>query len=249
MTRGPRLLPLVAFAALCLVGLKLAGLMFGGGYVLSGVAPATAQSGSSPASAQSAPAPAEAPSEPKAEAKPAVAAAQPDAPAQAEEPVAAAVTGPMAGTTKSEMDVLESLALRRKALDQREREMLLRENLLKVAEDKVEARISELKAIEARIESELKRQDEERKAQHDRLVQMYTAMKPKDAATIFNRMNLEVLTALASEMSPRAVSAILAEMEPAMAQRLTQELASRSPKPDTAQGKAELPKIVGRGPS
>ena len=39
-----RLLQLVAFAAFCLFLLKTAGLVFSGGYVLSGPAPANAQS-------------------------------------------------------------------------------------------------------------------------------------------------------------------------------------------------------------
>ena len=237
MNQAPRLLPLVAFAALCLAALKLAGLMLGGGLVVSGVAPATAQSTSAlpspealePVKTDDAP-----PAPP---------------PLQATAPAAPNVeaVGPKMSPTRTEMDVLESLAQRRKTLDQRERELLLRENLLRAAQSKVETRINELKAIEARIESNLKKEDEERKAQQGRLVQMYALMKPKDAAAILNRMNGDVLTALFMQMNPRVMSAILAEMDPVVAQRVTAELASKS-LTAPADGAGDLPQIQSKGP-
>ena len=72
----------------------------------------------------------------------------------------------------------------------------MRENLLKAAQKRVEAKIAELKAIESRIEGELKKRDDGRKAEYQRLVQMYSNMKPKDAARIFDRLDMNVLTGL-----------------------------------------------------
>lgn len=234
MTGAPRLLPLMAFAALCLAALKLAGLVLGGGYVLTGIAPATAQkAAAAPETTAATPAPGNA-----------VALPQPE---RAEPAAETIVNGPRVAPTRTEMDVLESLAQRRKALEQHERELKLRENLLRAAEVKVEARIGELKAIEGRIDKELKEQDDARKAQHGRLVQMYANMKPRDAAKILNRMDFDVLNLLVAEMSPRVMSAILAEMEPAVAQRLTLEIANKN-KALPAEAN-DLPKIQGRGPS
>ena len=117
----------------------------------------------------------------------------------------------------------------------------MRENLLKAAGKRIEARITELKSIEARIEGELKKGDDNRKAQYQRLVKMYSGMKPKDAARIFDRLDMNVLTGLVSQMNPRVMSAILAAMTPAAAERLTLEIASRGKtKVRTA---ASLPKI------
>lgn len=149
--------------------------------------------------------------------------------------------GHSSGKTKSELAVLEGLANRRKALDKRSREIDLRENLLKAAEKRVEARIAELKTIEARIEGELKKRDDHRKEQYQSLVKMYSGMKPKDAARIFDRLELKVLTGLVSQMKPRVMSAILASMNPAAAERLTLEIANRG-KPQPSQA-ASLPKI------
>jgi len=270
-----RVLPLLVFAGLCLFVLKAMGLFLSGSYVLSGVAPASAQN-PPVASDQDKTAKTTA-----SQSKPSARPAKPDAataapPDTAESPKTAKVgdgtkeqeaqkksvekdtkkaikktadpkktdaktVGPKRSTRNSELAVLEALSNRRKTLDRRAREIDLRENLLKAAVKRIEARIAELKSIEARIESDLKKRDDNRKAQYQRLVKMYSGMKPKDAARIFDRLDMNVLTGLVSQMKPRVMSAILAAMTPAAAERLTLEIASRGKtKVRTA---ASLPKI------
>lgn len=127
--------------------------------------------------------------------------------------------------TESEREVLQSLLARREQLDDREREIGLREKLLEAAERRVEERIAELKAIEARIEASFGKQEEERKAQLQSLVSMYENMKPKDAARIFDRLDMSVLIGVVQQMKTRKMAPILAKMDSAVAQRLTVELA------------------------
>lgn len=241
-----RLLPLLAVAAVCLFALKLAGLMVGDGYMLSGTAPAGAQAETPQAEQATPPEPAATENE-----------APPDeGPAGAERPNDARAEGgnisvPEADTSGraavgAEKDILKSLANRRKALDQRARELELRENLIKVAENRVEMRIRELKEIEQRIEGSLTKQDEERDAEYEKLVSLYSKMKPKDAARIFERMEVGILAGLIRRMNARTVSPILAEMDPVMAKRVTMEIASTQEKPTGAL--QSLPKITGRNP-
>jgi flagellar motility protein MotE (MotC chaperone) len=70
-------------------------------------------------------------------------------------------------------------------------------------------------------------------------------MKAKDAARIFDRLNVKILVEVASQIKPRQMAEILAQMSPEAAERLTIEFASRAtgqnPPPP-----AELPKIEGR---
>ncbi len=230
-----RILPLVVFAGLCLLILKATGLLLSGGYVFSGTAPAKAQSTQVEAPAQKKPA-----------GKQAVAATKKKAAKKRKKPEPSreaqlAMAGPAIGTSKAELAILEGLGNRRKALDRRERKLGLRENLLKAADKRIEARINELKAIESRIEGVLKKRDDLRNAQFKRLVTMYSGMKPKDAARLFNRLELNVLVDLVSQMKPRVMSAILAAMSSSAAERLTLEIANRGkPKPRAT---ASLPKI------
>ena len=56
---------------------------------------------------------------------------------------------------------------------------------------------------------------------------MYENMKPKDAAKIFDRLDIRVLIEVANQINPRRMSDILAQMSPEAAERLTVELANR----------------------
>jgi flagellar motility protein MotE (MotC chaperone) len=74
---------------------------------------------------------------------------------------------------------------------------------------------------------------------------MYEAMKPKDAARVFDRLELPVLYEIASQINPRKMSDILGQMKPEVAERLTVELARRASS-DKISASSELPKIEGR---
>jgi flagellar motility protein MotE (MotC chaperone) len=82
-------------------------------------------------------------------------------------------------------------------------------------------------------------------AQFKKVVTMYENMKAKDAAKIFDGLDMTVLLDVAKEINPRRMSDILALMTPENAQRLTIELAARAAQKDQPQA-AELPKIQGR---
>ena len=74
---------------------------------------------------------------------------------------------------------------------------------------------------------------------------MYETMKPKEAAKIFDRLDIKVLAEVASQINPRRMSEIMAQMSPETAERLTVEFASRSDA-DKSQKPADLPKIDGK---
>ena len=75
---------------------------------------------------------------------------------------------------------------------------------------------------------------------------MYENMKAKDAARIFDRLDMRILLEVASQINPRRMSDILAQMTPEAAERLTVELATRSQTRPKAPAASDLPKIEGR---
>ncbi len=124
------------------------------------------------------------------------------------------------------MTVLESLPERRKGLATRAEALDTRERLLAAAEKRVEDRIAELKEIEARINARIGEQDAENEARLAGLVAMYETMKPKDAARIFERLDMGVLLDVVTSGCSRArMAAVMAAMDPVTAQDLTVELA------------------------
>ena len=75
---------------------------------------------------------------------------------------------------------------------------------------------------------------------------MYENMRAKDAAKIFDRLEMRILVEVVSQINPRRMSDIMAQMQPDMAERLTVELANRGTGADRGQPAAALPKIEGR---
>lgn len=138
--------------------------------------------------------------------------------------------------TATERAVLETLSSRRASLDARERELDTREKLLIAAEARVDERIDELKAIEARISALLRQRDEAEEAQIRSLVKVYERMKPADAARIFESLDKQILLDVASLMKEQALGGVLAQMQPQAAQELTERLATRLALPDPGEG-------------
>jgi flagellar motility protein MotE (MotC chaperone) len=145
----------------------------------------------------------------------------------------------------AERALLESLQKRRAELDARNHELDIREDLLRAAEKRLEGRLAELKELEARVNEPLQQKNDEDTARFKNLVTMYENMKAKDAAKIFDGLDIKVLLDVAKQINPRRMSDILAQMSPDTAQRLTTELAVRSANRDQPLA-AELPKIQGK---
>jgi flagellar motility protein MotE (MotC chaperone) len=147
----------------------------------------------------------------------------------------------------SERALLERLSERRKELEKRQSEMEMRDTLLKAAEKKLEERLNELKQAEERIVAATQQKEEMELHRLKNLVTMFESMKAKDAAKIFEGLDLKLATEVAKLIQPRRMSDILAQMSPESAQRLTVELASRPTSESKTQAKQqELPKIEGR---
>jgi flagellar motility protein MotE (MotC chaperone) len=145
----------------------------------------------------------------------------------------------------SERAILERLQARRQELEQRAREIDIRESLLKAAEKRIESRVDEIKAIEAKASAANDQKAEAENARFKGIVTMYEGMKPKDAARVFDRLEMPVLIEIASQIAPRKMSDILGLMSPEAAERLTVELARRAGG-DKSSASAELPKIEGK---
>jgi flagellar motility protein MotE (MotC chaperone) len=147
--------------------------------------------------------------------------------------------------TGAERAILERLQERRQELDTRARELDIRESLIQNAEKRMEAQLAELKATEARIKVDTEQKYDAETARLKGLVTMYENMKPRDAAKIFDRLDITVLLDVASQIKPQKMSDIMAQMSPDSAERLTVELANKAQQPKS-DGVADLPKIQGQ---
>ena len=252
--RDIRVIPVVLVAIFGLAVLKVAGLVIDGGYVFDYQAEPTKKSwaqdtfnfpggGKKIAKADTDDITGSVPAPPKEPPKPAAPTAADPPPHQS-----GTVVFPepnQQSVSPSERAILERLQARRQELEQRAREIEIRESLLKSAEKRIEGRVEEMKATEARITTATGQKTEEDAARFKGIITMYESMKPKDAAKVFDRLEMAVLYEIASKIAPRKMSDILGLMQPEAAERLTVELARRAG-PDKSASTAELPKIEGK---
>ena len=135
------------------------------------------------------------------------------------------------GFSPGEIELLQRLSERREALDARERELELRAAALATAEGRLRDQIARLEELRAALEAQLDKRaavEEERLAS---LIKIYERMRPKDAAAIFDRLEMPVLLEVVGGMREAKSAPVIAAMDPAKAQRLTTELARRRPQP------------------
>src|SRR5436190_20773361 len=262
--RDLRLIPVVALAAAALFMLKVSAIVIEGGYTLIASRAALAQGLGEGATAKAyempPPAPLEDTATPRgdrarswvrdiyapAEYTGSVAAPKPAAAGEGGAATTTAPDMPKPSLSAGERAVLESLQQRRQELETRAREMDVRESLLKAAEKRIEQRLQELKELETRLTGITNKKDEAEAAKFKSFVSMYENMKAKDAAKVFDRLNMRVLLEVVNAMNPRRMADILGQMTPDVVERLTIEIANRSGAVDKAATPLELPKIEGR---
>jgi flagellar motility protein MotE (MotC chaperone) len=245
--RDIRVIPVVLVAVAGLAVLKVAGLVIDGGYVFDyqpgSTKPSWAQenfnfpNGSKPDASDIT----GSVEKPKDEAAKPAAAAAPEAKPDGK----VIYPDPTAPVSPSERAILERLQSRRQELDARAREIDIRESLLKAAEKRIETKVEELKAVESRISTATEQKNEAEAARFKGIITMYEGMKPKDAAKVFDRLEMPVLIEIASQIAPRKMSDILGLMQTEAAERLTVELARRAGS-DRSASANDLPKIEGK---
>jgi flagellar motility protein MotE (MotC chaperone) len=123
--------------------------------------------------------------------------------------------------------VLEELRARRAALDAREQALAVRESVLAATEQRLARRVEELAALQQRLEALDKSARDREDAGWRGLVRIYENMRPRDAARIFNELEMVTLVEVVDRMKERSAAPILAGMDPEKAKALTAELAKR----------------------
>lgn len=137
--------------------------------------------------------------------------------------------------SSSEVEILQSLSKRREEIDKREEALGQREALLKAASVEVDRKVTELNQLKSELEDLLGKQQEMQEGRLESLVKIYEAMKPKEAARIFDTLEMDVLLAVVGRMNERKLSPVLASMDPEKARLVTIQLAEQRKLPSIAE--------------
>ncbi|WP_374202196.1 MotE family protein, partial [Roseomonas sp. CECT 9278] len=159
------------------------------------------------------PAPAPAPA-PVSAARPAPAPAAPQAiPVSAPDPATAA-----------ERALLEQLRARRTEIEAREQAVVAQEIVLQATERRLARRVEELAALQQRLEALDRARTDREEAGWRGLVRTYEAMRPRDAAAIFNDLEMPVLVEIIDRMGERKAAPVIGAMRAEQARLVTAEL-------------------------
>ncbi|MEQ9347832.1 MAG: hypothetical protein RIG26_15465 [Thalassospira sp.] len=127
--------------------------------------------------------------------------------------------------TQEEIDLLQNLSVRRGELDRKEQRLDERESLIAAAEARIDAKIEEMKSLKTAIEGLVETKEVQEDDRIKKLISVYEKMKPKDAARIWNDLDMDILLQVALGMREANTAAVLSQMTPERARALTSELA------------------------
>lgn len=142
----------------------------------------------------------------------------------------ATATGGGAGDPLGPIDskeLAQRYAERRADLERRTKEVEQREALLAAAEKRIDQKLQELDKVRGEIQKLLRLGDQRQSEQLDSLVKIYETMKPKEAARIFEEMDMPVMLDVIGRMKETKTAPILAAMDPLKAKAVTSALVER----------------------
>ncbi|WP_247872307.1 hypothetical protein [Azospirillum sp. TSO35-2] len=152
----------------------------------------------------------------------------PPAPGGSSAPAGGAASAPLAPLGPIDnQELLQHFAERRAEIERRTKEMEQREALLAAAEKRIDQKVAEMEKTRADIQKLMSQGDEKQSAQLDSLVKIYETMKPKEAARIFEELDMPVLLGVIQKMKEQKTAPILAAMDPTKAKEVTSALVER----------------------
>jgi flagellar motility protein MotE (MotC chaperone) len=137
--------------------------------------------------------------------------------------------------SKTELELLQQLSLRRQKLEERESELSSQENILSMTQQKIDERLAQLKNLQQDVTDILQQYNDKEEDKIKSLVLIYEYMKPRDAAAIFETLDLPILLKVLSRMKQAKAALVLAAMSPNRAMLVTGALAEQrklAPPPD-----------------
>jgi flagellar motility protein MotE (MotC chaperone) len=130
--------------------------------------------------------------------------------------------------------LVRDIETRTKELDREAQELENLKRTIDASQAALEERMQKYTSVQDSLVAQTRKKQELSDADVDRLVKIYEAMPPREAASIFDVLDFKVAVPVMIKMNPRKASAILAGMSPERAMIATQLLAGIPHKPVVA---------------
>lgn len=135
------------------------------------------------------------------------------------------VGGGLHTEVSGDLSHLQKLVQRKKQLDDREAELARVEDEINKQKIEIEKRMKELEEMRARISSILEERVKIDEQKADSLMQMYSNMKPPQAAKVFETMDEELAVEILGRMKKKNAAEILNLLKPEKAQVISEKYA------------------------
>lgn len=124
-----------------------------------------------------------------------------------------------------EVQVLQTLRDRHDQLNILEEELKLKKDLLEAIQNEIIQKIDKLEKLRLEVNGDDGQLGGS--SNYGKLVKIYEGMKAKEAAKIFDALQINVILGVAQQMKENKLAAIVAEMQPEKARDLTMALATK----------------------
>jgi len=131
-------------------------------------------------------------------------------------------TQPFQSQTKKELKALE---IKRRQLEQREKALEEERKRLTALKEEINEKLSKVTEIQKAVQSDLEKKEALRSDRIKHLIKVYRTMPPRKAAVLIEKLDMNVIIALFSEMKGENVGQILPYVSPEKAAKISERLA------------------------
>lgn len=129
--------------------------------------------------------------------------------------------------SKVELEILQNLAARREELNRWEENIQIKETALDATEKRINDKIQQIEDMKKAVSEMLAQYNQQEDVKIRSLVKIYENMKPKEAARIFDELDMPILLLIIDKMSEKKAAPVLSEMDPKRAKTVTIDLAAQ----------------------
>lgn len=133
-----------------------------------------------------------------------------------------------------DFDFVRDFKDRKKALDQKEEELKAWETEIQTQKSELDTKIAEIQKIRKDISAQLEERVKADQGKIDTLVQVYTQMKPSQAAKVFENLDEDLAVDILTKMKKKSAADILNLLKADKAQLLSEKFAGYARKPAAA---------------
>lgn len=126
--------------------------------------------------------------------------------------------------------ILDEIKKREENLNEREKKVSEKEVIIEATQKKLEEEAKKVSDNLSELKEIYNNATDDAKQDMQNMIAIYSAMKPKEAAVLFNDMKMEMAIVLFSEFTPDISAPILANMEPKKANAIVEGVGVRRSK-------------------